>query len=339
MSEGLNSKISGATEILNKSSMPDYAKQIFHKLLEIFKVDWHLELYACEDQKGSGSNTLSVSPFDLIQGEVALKLQKTIQDFLTKVAEYESVHGKKPEDPLAGYANFIEDLEWLDWEDDFKDQKGFSLDLLNEWCSERINYYRTVKLLKLNIARETTYKEIESQDFGGLEGSCRVCGVFFFDNLERHNGVAAIYCSVECQTKAHLSCIQCAEDYIVGNASLNKRLTRLMGFCTPECLKTFKDNRAVDSRYIGSIRQKIKLFGGQLDESVTRRALFEKSKGICNICKKETKFVREEDFDPLLATVDHIIPWTKGGSHTWDNVQLCCFLCNIKKGNRPQASK
>jgi hypothetical protein len=337
MPEGLDSQMSGATDILNKSSMPDYAKQIFHKLLELFKVDWHLELYSCADQKGSGSSTLSVSPFDLIQGEVALKLQKTIQEFLAKVAEHESIHGKKPEDPLAGYANFIEGLEWVDWEEAFDDQKGFSIDLLNEWCSERINYYRSVKTLKLNMARETTYKEVESQNFGGIEESCRVCGVFFFDNLERHRGVTSTYCSLECQTKAHLSCIQCTEDYIVGNASLNKRLTRLMGFCTPECLKIFKDNRAVDSRYIGSIRQKIKLFGGQLDDSVTRRALFDKAKGICNICKKETKFVKEEEFDPLLATVDHIVPWTKGGSHTWNNVQLCCFLCNIKKGNRTQA--
>ena len=326
--------IESAIELVDKSSMPQYAKLIFQNLLATFGVEWHLALYACEDQKGPGTSSISISPLDSIQGEAALKLQKTINEFLQAVAEHEKIHGKKPEDPLVGYAEFLEGLEWVDWEEDFGDQKGFTLDLLHEWCSERVNYYRSIKDCKKNEAWEKTYKEIESQSFGGIEESCRVCGVFFYDNLERHKGVTSIYCSVECQTKAKLNCIQCAEEYIVGNASQIKRLTRLMGFCTSECLKLFKDNRAADSRYIGSMRQKIKLFGGELDESVTRRVLFEKSQGICAICKKETIFNKEEEFNPLLATVDHIIPWTKGGSHTWNNVQLCCFMCNIRKGNR-----
>ena len=35
--------------------------------------------------------------------------------------------------------------------------------------------------------------------------------------------------------------------------------------------------------------------------------------------------------------VDHIVPRSKGGEHTWDNVQLLCGPCNRSKGNKSMA--
>jgi len=35
--------------------------------------------------------------------------------------------------------------------------------------------------------------------------------------------------------------------------------------------------------------------------------------------------------------VDHIIPRSRGGEHTWDNVQLLCGPCNRSKGNKTMA--
>ena len=34
------------------------------------------------------------------------------------------------------------------------------------------------------------------------------------------------------------------------------------------------------------------------------------------------------------ATIDHVIPRSRGGMTTWDNVVSACRKCNIKKGNR-----
>src|SRR5262245_55504659 len=33
-------------------------------------------------------------------------------------------------------------------------------------------------------------------------------------------------------------------------------------------------------------------------------------------------------------TLDHVIPRSRGGSSTWENLVACCHLCNRKKGNR-----
>lgn len=34
------------------------------------------------------------------------------------------------------------------------------------------------------------------------------------------------------------------------------------------------------------------------------------------------------------ATIDHVIPRSRGGQHVWDNVVLACQPCNSRKGDR-----
>jgi len=33
-------------------------------------------------------------------------------------------------------------------------------------------------------------------------------------------------------------------------------------------------------------------------------------------------------------TIDHLIPKSKGGGNSWDNLVTCCSPCNIKKGDK-----
>lgn len=54
--------------------------------------------------------------------------------------------------------------------------------------------------------------------------------------------------------------------------------------------------------------------------------IYSREKGRCAYC--ETKLEREE------STMDHVIPMSKGGPRTWDNIVLACEPCNRKKADR-----
>lgn len=71
------------------------------------------------------------------------------------------------------------------------------------------------------------------------------------------------------------------------------------------------------------------------DESITLNAVITKYDGICQICgqKVDKSDIKDGHIRKRYPTVDHIIPLSKGGSHTWDNVQLAHMGCNAGKCN------
>ena len=56
-----------------------------------------------------------------------------------------------------------------------------------------------------------------------------------------------------------------------------------------------------------------------------KRTAYERQNGICPICGKHYEIEEMEG--------DHIIPWSKGGKTTIDNLQMLCKKCNREKGN------
>ncbi len=44
--------------------------------------------------------------------------------------------------------------------------------------------------------------------------------------------------------------------------------------------------------------------------------------------------IAREVFAPSDLTLDHVIPRSRGGSSTWENLVACCHACNRRKGNR-----
>ncbi len=59
------------------------------------------------------------------------------------------------------------------------------------------------------------------------------------------------------------------------------------------------------------------------------KQLIRKYGGKCVLCGEQVNLVHD---DPRQATRDHIIPLSKGGRDTFDNLQLACSQCNQAKG-------
>lgn len=55
---------------------------------------------------------------------------------------------------------------------------------------------------------------------------------------------------------------------------------------------------------------------------VTRRAVFGRDAHLCQYCGGQAE------------SLDHVLPRSRGGDHTWENVVACCRPCNVRKGNR-----
>lgn len=60
--------------------------------------------------------------------------------------------------------------------------------------------------------------------------------------------------------------------------------------------------------------------------------LFEKYDWICNICG--TLIDKKKRLpDIMAATIEHVIPLCKGGTHTWDNCRPAHAKCNFDKAD------
>lgn len=100
------------------------------------------------------------------------------------------------------------------------------------------------------------------------------------------------------------------------------------------CKHCCKVNRAMegvrkrDRRSKISMRQRHRagVLGVECDDTITLVKVFKKDAGMCQLC---TKWVQ-----PRHASMDHRYPLSKGGTHTWGNVQLTHLLCNLRKGDR-----
>ncbi len=58
--------------------------------------------------------------------------------------------------------------------------------------------------------------------------------------------------------------------------------------------------------------------------SLSRRNVLHRDKYTCQYCGEHRHDL----------TIDHIVPRSKGGTDTWDNVVAACLKCNVRKGDR-----
>ena len=62
-------------------------------------------------------------------------------------------------------------------------------------------------------------------------------------------------------------------------------------------------------------------------EDVSRGFVIKRDKYKCQICFTYV-FETASHHDPQYPNIDHIVPLSKGGEHSYANVQLTCRSCN-----------
>lgn len=117
-------------------------------------------------------------------------------------------------------------------------------------------------------------------------------------------------------------------------------------FCSIECRK--KHNHENQRSYRQSLKHnglydrrnhidRAKHFGVDYEPGITLKKLIKRDGMRCAICGKPCNYDDHgwtEYFGPTYPTIDYIVPLSKGGTHTWDNVQVAHAICNSEKSNK-----
>jgi len=159
---------------------------------------------------------------------------------------------------------------------------------------------------------------------------CVICGKKFEAGFDKH-----IYCSSQCNNRAKtirnrekrraerakevLKCIVC-------DVELPSTARRDKKFCSPECSGSARFNTSRASR-------RLRITVGGEEQLVTRVAIYERDNWVCQLCMKPIDRTLRYP-EPMSASLDHIIPLSKGGENSAENFQASHLVCNISVGNR-----
>lgn len=70
------------------------------------------------------------------------------------------------------------------------------------------------------------------------------------------------------------------------------------------------------------------LYGGipRIEATLNRKNLIKRDNSTCQYCNRQ--------FSKPDLSIDHVIPKSRGGKHTWENAVLACMKCNSKKSDK-----
>lgn len=117
-------------------------------------------------------------------------------------------------------------------------------------------------------------------------------------------------------------CVECGSVFIPKNKN-NIR-------CSDQCVKR-ATNRNADDRLNNS---------NVIDTDITLTKLFIRDNGTCWLCGKKCDWQDQTQNENGTVcgnnypSIDHILPLSKGGLHSWDNIRLAHRHCNTVKGDK-----
>lgn len=122
----------------------------------------------------------------------------------------------------------------------------------------------------------------------------------------------------EAKKKKHFrigKCVVCGNEYATYNPAQKT--------CSKQCSKSLKHAH----KHKRIAKEQV------VDKDITLEALFKRDSGVCYLCGGECDWSDRDIFTvkDKYPSIDHIVPVSRGGLHSWDNVKLAHFKCNILK--------
>jgi 5-methylcytosine-specific restriction endonuclease McrA len=106
--------------------------------------------------------------------------------------------------------------------------------------------------------------------------------------------------------------------------------------CSKECRHNRHEDVKRSNRSVRKYKRRA-IFKSQFVEPVYKKKIFERDKWRCKACK--VKVTDNTEDHKKMATIDHIVPLSRGGSHSMSNVQTLCFVCNSKKSSKAEGQQ
>lgn len=187
-------------------------------------------------------------------------------------------------------------------------------------CDADTNTFCSRKCAGLSKRKPTSPKEPYSH-------TCAICGrVFIVEKKGKR-----LYCSHKCSVKAwnihddkmdrsERKCLDC------GKLFVPKYGERRYSYCSKRCGdRAWKRNARHKRRAKKSV---------VTQETIRPILVYERDKWICSICEMNVDKQLLGTRHPMAPSIDNVIPISKGGPHTYDNVRLAHIACNGRKSDR-----
>ena len=110
-------------------------------------------------------------------------------------------------------------------------------------------------------------------------------------------------------------------------------------YCSKECSRKAMNmaKKNTPSGRTGNYYVRARKYGCEYVAGITLKKLIKRDGLRCAICGEmcdPDDRSWSEYSGPTYPSIDHIIPMSKGGGHTWDNVQVAHIICNSEKGDK-----
>ena len=109
-------------------------------------------------------------------------------------------------------------------------------------------------------------------------------------------------------------------------------------YCSDICKANMKKEKRKARKRLREAKAKK---NGKIEWNISLEKLIQRDEGICKICGRqvdtEDYYYTDEGYfiaGDNYPSIDHIIPLAKGGTHTWNNIQLAHRHCNAIKSDK-----